>query len=76
MAMTRGARRHFEAVAEAMAAEKHDQRLEALRSSAASRVRAGFEVGSISLPPGGELALDERAEGQVGLARRALLLRR
>lgn len=64
-------RRHFTVIAEAMAAEKAAQRHEALCTTAAERVALGVLLGS-AVPRDAAIdqALDERAVGQIGLARR------
>jgi hypothetical protein len=69
-------RRHFAAIAEAMAAEKDEQRREALRTTAAERVLTGFLLGAVPRTTAIEAALDERAAAQIGLARRRAALRR
>ena len=67
-------RRHFEIIAAAMTEEKEEQIREALRTTPAIRVRTGFLLGA--LPAAIVAALDERSEGQIGLARAAARLRR
>ena len=64
MAVSDRDRRHFAAVAEAMAAEKAEQRADALRLSPVDRVVTGFLLGIGPLDPAAERALDERAAGQ------------
>jgi hypothetical protein len=75
MAVTAADRRHFELIAVAMAAEKAAQRLEALDSTPAERVALGFQLGAVPRSDAIEAALDERAQGQLGLARRGRALR-
>lgn len=69
-------RRHFAAIAEAMAAEKDEQRREVLSTTAAERVRTGFLLGAVPRTAAIEAALDERAAEQIGLARRRDALKR
>jgi hypothetical protein len=70
MAVVERERRHFAAVAEAMGAEKHEQRLEALVTTPAERVAIGFLLGAACYDSAFDDALDERAAAQIGLARR------
>ena len=70
MAASKEARRHFAAFAEAMADEKHEQRLEALRTTSAERIALGLLLGAVPRDAATERALDERAAGQIELARR------
>jgi len=69
-------RRHFATIATVMGAEKDEQRREVLRTTAAERVLTGFLLGAVPRTPAIEAALDERAAGQIGLARRRDALRR
>jgi hypothetical protein len=70
MAVSNRQRRHFAAIAEAMAAEKAAQRAEVLRTTVVERVIAGFLLGVVPRNPSIDQALDERAYGQIGLAQR------
>jgi hypothetical protein len=63
-------RLHFALIAEAMAVEKGEQRREALRTSPAERVATGFLLGAVPRDAATEAALDRRAAGQIGLAKR------
>lgn len=51
-----------------MADKKVAQRREALTTSPAERVATGFLLGAVPRSRGTEQALDERAQGQIGLA--------
>jgi hypothetical protein len=75
MAVSARDRRHFAVIAEAMAAEKDEQRAQALSTTAAERIAVGFVLGAVPRHDATEEALDERALGQIGLARRRLALR-
>jgi hypothetical protein len=75
MAVSERDRRHFAVIAEAMAVEKAEQRAQALRTTAAERIAVGFVLGAVPRDDATEQALDERAVGQIGLARRRLALR-
>lgn len=66
----RRAREHFRVIGAAMAAKKEDQRRDALRTSAAERVAAGILIGHVPIDEATARSLDERALGQIGLARR------
>ncbi len=76
MAVTEHDRRHFQLVGEIMAAKKDEQRREALRSTAAERVALGFQLGARAQNDAIDTALDERADAQIGLAKRGRALRR
>jgi hypothetical protein len=66
-----GDRDRFARIGAAMADKKADQRRDALRTTAAERVAAGFLLGAGPRTPGVERALDRRAEQQSGLAEAA-----
>lgn len=68
-------RRRFARIGAAMAEKKAGQRRDALRTSPAERVAAGFLLGAGPRSPGAERALDARAEGQAELARAGRRLR-
>jgi hypothetical protein len=70
MAVSEQDRRHFAIIAGAMATEKEEQRREALHTTAAERVATGFLLGAVPRSRAIEAALDERAAGQIGLAKR------
>lgn len=76
MALTDHDHRHFQLVGEIMAAKKDDQRREALRSTPAERVALGFQLGARKQNDAIDAALDERADAQIGLAKRGRFLRR
>ena len=61
---------HIEAIGRAMDAEKLADCGEWMRSSPAERVRIGFALGQVALSPAVELALDQQALEQIGLAKR------
>jgi hypothetical protein len=69
-------RRHFEAIAEAMQAKAEEERSEVLETTVAERIALGFILGAGARDEATERALDERAQDQIGLARRRLALRR
>jgi hypothetical protein len=68
-------RRRFARIGAAMAEKKAAQRRDALRTTPAERVAAGFLLGAGPRSPGAERALDERAAGQLELARAGRRLR-
>lgn len=53
-----------------MAAEKSAQRAETLESTVAERMAMGMLLGAGPRDPTVERSLDERARGQIGIARR------
>jgi hypothetical protein len=55
-----------------MAMEKAEQRADALRTTIAERIATGFLLGAVPCDEVTELALEQRALGQIGLARRGL----
>lgn len=57
-------------IAAEMEAEKAEQRLEVLQSTARERIEIGFLLGAGPRDEATERALDERADGQIGLARK------
>jgi hypothetical protein len=59
----------FARIGAAMAEKKVAQRRDALTTTPAERVAAGFLLGAGPRTPGTERALDERAQGQIELAR-------
>lgn len=63
-------REHFSLIAAAMAAEKDEQRRDALETSVAERVAVGFRLGAGPRDAACEAALDKRAAEQIGLAER------
>ena len=67
MAVSEQDRRHFAMVGEAMAAKRHEQRLDALRTPSAQRIAVGFLHGAVPRSAAIEAALDERASAQIGL---------
>ena len=69
-------RRHFALIAAAMAEEKDEQIRDALQTTPAARVLTGFLLGAVPRPRGVAAALNDRAEGQIGLAQAAQRLRR
>lgn len=62
-------RDRFVRIGAAMAEKKVAQRQEALTTTPAERVAAGFLLGAVPRTAGTERALDERARGQIELAR-------
>jgi hypothetical protein len=72
MAVSERDRRHFDAIAQAMAMEKAEQRADALRTTIAERIATGFLLAAVPCDEATELALEQRALGQIGLARRGL----
>jgi hypothetical protein len=68
-------RAHFAAIAKAEEQSEEERIEDALRTSPAERMRAGFEMGVIAWWTPAHLAeLDARTDGQMELARRRIAL--
>lgn len=68
-------RGHFAAIAKAMEMKAEGERREALETTVEERVCLGFLLGAGPRDEATQRALDQRAEAQIGLARRRLALR-
>jgi hypothetical protein len=72
MAVSERDRPHFDAIARTVAMQKAEQRAEALRTTIAERIATGFVLGAVPCDEATELAREQRALGQIGLALRGL----